>query len=80
MLPKYLIADNLQEQPDNVFVIRTQEPRFIIQGSITNYEHSQKIYWIDEPKSEKEIKNLLNEAKNFYIQELEHQEISFDLK
>ncbi len=75
MLPKFLIADNSQENPDFVYVVHTEIPRCIIQCDLDGFYSNQKIYWIDEePLCQDDIDSLLEEAENFYETELENQE------
>lgn len=79
MLPKFLIADNSQELPDKIFAVHTEEPQFIFEANIDNFEEEQEVHWISaEPDSEEEIDNLIAEAMEFLVNELENQETLFD--
>lgn len=79
MLPKFLIADNSQEFPELVFVVHTQSPRCIVQGSINDFNDDQKIHWIDTPLvNNEEIEVLTKNAYDFFIAELENQEALYD--
>jgi hypothetical protein len=75
MLPKFLIADNSQEQPENVFVVHTESPRFILQCDLDDIYNDQQIYWIDDqPVDEDIVAELTEEAEIFLEKELENQE------
>ena len=75
MLPKFLIADNSQDNPDFVDVVHTQKPRCIIQCDLDGFYSNQTIYWTDEePIDESEMETLLEEAEDFYETEVENQE------
>lgn len=79
MLPKFLIADNSQEQPNLLYVVHTEEPRCFIESDIEDFSKNQEIHWIDEPPTDVEmVSELLVEAENFIIKELEHQENLYD--
>ena len=79
MLPKFLIADNSQELPDTIFVVHTEDPRFIIESEIEDFQANQKIHWIDkEPQDAKVIESLVEGAEDFLNSELEYQEELFD--
>jgi len=79
MLPRFLIADNSQELPETIFVIHTEEPRFIVESDIEDFNLSQTVHWIDEkPKKDSLIEDLLADAENFLNAELESQEDLFD--
>ena len=68
-LPKFLIADNSSLQ-NVIFIIHTEYPRFII--NITNDE----VYWLEDfdKKDEEfllsESEQIINEAFNFYDNEM----------
>ncbi len=79
MLPKFLIADNSQELPETIFVIHTEEPRFIVESDIEDFNSNQIIHWIDEkPKKESLIEDYLADAEEFLNTELDSQEDLFD--
>ena len=68
-LPKFLVADNSSLQ-NVIFVIHTEYPRFII--NITNDE----VFWLEDfdKKDEEflvsESEQIINEAFNFYDNEM----------
>ncbi len=79
MLPKFLIADNSQELPETIFIVHTDEPRFIVESDIEDFSSNQMIHWIDEePKKKSLIEDLLADAEDFLNIELESQEDLFD--
>ncbi len=75
MLPKFLIADNSQENKDLIYIVHTDPPRCFIQCDLEGFYSNQKIYWIDEePISQDDIDTLMEEAEIFYESELDNQE------
>jgi len=79
MLPRFLIADNSQELPETIFVIHTEEPRFIVESDIEDFNSNQIIHWIDEePKKSSLVEDYLADAEEFLNTELESQEDLFD--
>ncbi|MGE4586105.1 MAG: hypothetical protein AB7D05_02055 [Mangrovibacterium sp.] len=79
MLPRFLLADNSQETPDMIFVVHTEEPKYIVESDIEDFWSNQKIHWLSEaPESEELIRSLLEEAENFLEEELENQEKLYD--
>lgn len=79
MLPKFLIADNSQEAPGKLYVVHTQEPRFIIEASDEDFSEDQIIHWIDnevhDPVAREE---LVDAAEKFVDDELDSQEDLYD--
>jgi len=79
MLPKFLLADNSQEMPDMLYVVHNETPRFIVGSDIEDFTVNQKIYWIDEECTDKElVAQLLEEAEAFLEAELENQDTYFE--
>ncbi|MCT4613984.1 MAG: hypothetical protein N4A49_03805 [Marinifilaceae bacterium] len=79
MLPRFLLADNSQELPETVFVVHTDSPKFIVECDIDDFNSSQTIHWIDsKPEEQKIIDNLIEEAEDFYNDELANQEELYD--
>ena len=75
MLPKFLLADNSQESPDTIYVVHTEEPKFIVESDIEDFWSNQKVHWISEqPVSEEVIRALLEDAETFLDDEFESQE------
>lgn len=68
ILPKFLIADNA-EYPENVFVVHTEKPRFIIDID------SEEIKWFGpEPEADDIVEDLTKKALAFYESELDSYE------
>ena len=79
MLPKFLLADNSQEQLGKLFVVHTENPKFILEGSDEDFDLEQIIHWIDNPiTDDKQITDLINLATNFLEKELDNQEDLYD--
>jgi Zn-finger protein len=75
MLPRFLLADNSQESPDTIYVVHTEEPKFIVESDIEDFWSNQEIHWLSEaPESPELIRSLLEEAENFLEDEFENQE------
>ncbi len=76
MLPKFLLADNSQETPETIFVVHTEEPRFIVEADIDDFWSNQVVHWIDgEPGDEDLIEQLVEEAEEFLEKEFENEEL-----
>ncbi len=79
MLPRFLLADNSQENPETIYVVHTEHPRFIVESDLDDFEQNRVIHWIDpEPESENIIEGLLEEAADFLEDELNNQEDLYD--
>jgi hypothetical protein len=79
MLPKFLLADNSQEQLGRLFVVHAQKPRFILEGSEESFNEDKIIHWIDDPKlKQSEIDELVQAAEEFLDAELDNQEALYD--
>ncbi|MDP4184409.1 MAG: hypothetical protein Q8862_04495 [Bacteroidota bacterium] len=75
MLPKFLLADNSQEVPESLYIVHTEQPRFIVGFDIEDFWQNQEITWIDEkPENEELIEQLLEEADDFLEKEFENEE------
>lgn len=75
MLPKFLLADNSQECPDTIYVVHTEEPKFIVESDIEDFWSNQKVHWLSEaPESEELIRALLEDAETFLDDEFENQD------
>jgi len=77
-LPKFLLADNSQNNPDRLYIVHTQTPRFIVGFDIEDFNINQEIEWIDSPANEKDTKELLSLAEEFLTDELDNEEFLFD--
>uniref|UniRef100_UPI003216E252 hypothetical protein n=1 Tax=uncultured Draconibacterium sp. TaxID=1573823 RepID=UPI003216E252 len=75
MLPKFLLADNSLETPDTIFVVHTENPRFIVEADIEDFWSNQVIHWIDgEPGDEELIGEMIEAAEEFLEKEFENEE------
>lgn len=75
-LPQFLLADNT-DQPESVFIIHTEFPRFI--WNIVDDE----VEWLDnlqgnEDDLVQEIAHLLERAESFYDREMQRHEAGLD--
>jgi hypothetical protein len=77
-LPKFLLADNSQNNPDRLYIVHTQKPRFIVGFDIDDFNTNQNTEWIDPQPSEKEITELMTLAEEFLTDELDNEEFLFD--
>lgn len=68
--PEFLIADNSQVSMEDLFVVHTIEPRFIVK--YVN-EKVVDVLWQDAKPSEEAIPVLLAAAQTFYDDELDSQ-------
>lgn len=79
MLPKFLLADNSQERPDMLYVVHTENPRFIVGSDIEDFSVNQSVYWIDDKPDDKDyITQLLEDAEDFLEAELDNQDKYFE--
>ncbi|MET2985678.1 hypothetical protein [Aureibaculum conchae] len=69
-LPKFLLGDNT-DFPDDIFIIHTDYPQFII--NLVNDE----IEWLEDARGENqedltnEVNNLIEQVSSFYDREME---------
>jgi hypothetical protein len=78
MLPKFLLADNM-DFPGKVYIVHTKYPRCIIESSVDDFQEDQKIYWLDEEvEDDDELKELLEEAENYFIREMDDLDENYD--
>ncbi|MGI9532791.1 hypothetical protein [Lutimonas sp.] len=68
-LPKFLLGDNT-DHPDDIFIMHTEYPQFII--NLVNDD----IEWMDELRGDEteianEISRLIEDATEFYDREME---------
>lgn len=71
--PKFLLADNT-DYPDDVFVVHTEFPRFIINLQNDEVEWLEDFEQEDEKEIENEIENLIEQANEFYDREVSRYE------
>lgn len=72
-LPKFLLADNT-DYPDDIFVIHTEYPRFIINLENDEVEWLEDFEQEDQQELETEMENLVNQANEFYDREISRYE------
>lgn len=76
MLPKFLLADNSLETPETIFVVHTENPRFIVEADLDDFWNNQVVHWIDgEPGDEDLIAELIEEAEDFLEKEFDNEEL-----
>lgn len=68
-LPKFLLADNSQN-PEDIFVLHTEFPRFLINLSSDEIEWFDDLSGVDENELANEVAILMDEAGDFYEQEM----------
>ena len=76
-IPKFLVGDNT-DYPENVFIIHTEYPRFVIDLDSDEVEWLDDIEGEDETELTDEMSKLLDEANTFYIREVERYEAMED--
>ena len=69
-LPKFLLANN-NNYPDDIFVLHTEFPRFIINLKDDELEFLEDVSSEDEEDLSQEIATLIDAAGSFYDQEME---------
>ena len=68
-LPRFLIADNT-DFPDEVFIVHTEYPRFILNLSNDQVDWLEEFSEADRKELETETENLIGEATDFYDREI----------
>ena len=76
-VPKFLVGDNT-DYPENVFIIHTEYPRFVMDLDSDEVEWLDDIEGEDETELTDEMSKLLDEANTFYIREVERYEAMED--
>ncbi len=69
-LPRFLMGDNVH-YPEDIFVIHTEYPRFVINLKDDSIEFLEEISKDDRESLEEETANLVEEASRFYDEQLE---------
>lgn len=69
-LPKFLLADN-SNFPEDIFVLHTEFPRFMINLKDDEVEWFEDLSGENEADIETELNSLIKQAENFYDQEME---------
>jgi len=79
MLPKFLLADNSLVNPETLYVVHNEEPKFIIEFNIESFNKNQIIHWLDKkPEDERIIKILLEKTEQYLDEELENEDYLHD--
>jgi hypothetical protein len=78
MIPKFLMADNSQDNPDRLYIVHTQKPSFIVGFDIEDFNLNQDIEWFDGEPDQEVIADLLVDAEEFLELELSNQEDIFE--
>lgn len=76
-VPKFLVGDNT-DHPENVFIIHTEYPRFVMDLDSDEVEWLDDIEGEDETELTDEMSKLLDDANTFYIREVERYEAMED--
>ena len=75
MLPRFLLADNSLETPETIFVVHTENPRFIVESDVDDFWSNQEIHWLDgEPGDEKLIAKLIEDAEEYLENEFANED------
>ncbi|MTG97689.1 MULTISPECIES: hypothetical protein [Myroides] len=69
-LPKFVLADNT-DNPDDIFIIHLEFPRFIINLNTDEIEFLESIEESEESEVESEMETLIVQAGKFYEREME---------
>lgn len=78
-IPKFLVGDNT-DHPENVYIIHTEYPRFVMDLDSDSDSDSDEVEWLDDIEGEDEteltdeMSKLLDEANKFYTREVERYE------
>ena len=70
ILPKFLLGDNT-DFPDDIFIMHTEYPQFIINLVNDEVEWLEEIQSNNETELTNEIKELIEQASQFYDREME---------
>lgn len=69
-LPKFLLADNSQ-YPEDIFVLHTEYPRFLINLKDDSIEWFEDLSGEKEEDIANEVANFIEQASKFYDSEME---------
>jgi len=72
-LPKFLLGDNTDFKQD-IFIIHTEFPRFIINLKDDEIEWLEEFSKSDQEELESQVANLIELASEFYDREMERYE------
>lgn len=69
-LPKFLLADN-SNYPEDIFVLHTEFPRFLINLKDDEVEWFEDLSGENEEDIANELNTLIKQAEDFYDKEME---------
>lgn len=69
-LPKFLLGDNTKSNEDDIFVIHTEFPRFIINLKDDEIELMDDLVGSDEEELSIQVAAFIEEASEFYDEEM----------
>jgi len=69
-LPKFLLGDNTKTNEDDIFVIHTEFPRFIINLKDDEIEMMDDLIGSDEEELSIQVAGFIEEASEFYDEEM----------
>ncbi|WP_152287879.1 hypothetical protein [Flavicella marina] len=69
-LPKFLLGDNTKANEDDIFVIHTEFPRFIINLKDDEIEMMDDLIGSDEEELSIQVAEFIEEASQFYDDEM----------
>ena len=69
-LPKFLLADN-SKHPEDIFVLHTDYPRFLINLKDDEVEWFEDLSQENEQELANELEGLIEQAGQFYVAEME---------
>ncbi|MCH2033146.1 MAG: hypothetical protein MK202_06430 [Tenacibaculum sp.] len=69
-LPKFLLADN-SNHPEDIFVLHTEYPRFLINLKDDSVEWFEDLEGENEQELANELESLIDQAGKFYDSEME---------
>ena len=72
-LPKFLLADN-SNHPDDIFVLHTDFPRFLINLKDDEIDWYDDLTGTDENEMANEVATLMDQAGEFYDEEMKKYE------
>jgi len=78
MTPRFLMADNSQDNPDRLYIVHTEKPSFIVGFDIEDFNQNQEIQWFDGEPNDEVVADLLVDAEEFLEAELDNQEDIFE--
>lgn len=69
-LPKFLLGDNTSANEDDIFIIHTEFPRFIINLKDDEIEMWDDLVGSDEEELSMQVAQYIEEASQFYDDEM----------